>query len=104
VIEKALARKLMMKLARLLPVVIAVALLVALAAAPAAAQCSMCRAVIENSTDAAAASKSLDLAALILLVPPVTLFSGLFVAIYRLRNLQGGSRLTDGSEARLSNE
>jgi uncharacterized membrane protein YdjX (TVP38/TMEM64 family) len=53
------------------------------------AQCAMCKATIENSTDAAAVSKGLSMASLILLVPPVMIFSGLFVLIYRYRNVQG---------------
>ena len=55
------------------------------------AQCSMCKATIENSTDAAAASKGLSFASLVLLVPPITIFTGLFVSIYRYRNVQGNS-------------
>jgi len=56
---------------------------------PAFAQCSMCRAAIENSANAAEASKGLNLAALVLLIPPVSIFAGLFGVIYRLRNVQG---------------
>ncbi|MFY9558466.1 MAG: hypothetical protein WAV20_02270 [Blastocatellia bacterium] len=55
---------------------------------PAFAQCAMCRAAIENSSDAAAASEGLNLAALVLLIPPVSIFAGLFGAIYRFRNIQ----------------
>lgn len=58
-------------------------------AGPAFGQCAMCRAAVENSTDAAAASKGLNLAALVLLVPPVSIFAGLFAVIYRYRNFQG---------------
>jgi len=53
------------------------------------AQCAMCKAAIENSADAEAASKGLNLASLVLLAPPVALFSGLFGLIYRFRNIQG---------------
>jgi len=80
-----------MKYFRLLTVLFGATALVALAASPAAAQCAMCKAVIENSSDAASAAKGMNLAALVLLVPPVTLFSGLFVAIYKLRNVHNGS-------------
>ena len=59
------------------------------AAHPAFAQCAMCKAAIESSTDAAAASKGLNLAALILLIPPVSIFAGLFGVFYRYRNVQG---------------
>ncbi len=53
------------------------------------AQCAMCKAAIESSTNAAAASKGLNLAALVLLVPPVSIFAGLFGVFYRYRNVQG---------------
>ena len=58
---------------------------------PTFAQCAMCKAAIENSTDAAAASKGLNLAALVLLIPPVSIFAGLFGVFYRYRNVQGRS-------------
>ncbi len=68
----------------------AVAVVFVLAAAdPAFAQCAMCKTAIENSTDAVAASKGLNLAALVLLIPPVAIFAGLFGAFYRYRNVQG---------------
>ena len=69
-------------------VVVAIAV-VALASDSAFAQCSMCRAVIENSVNAAEASKGLTLAALVLLIPPVSIFAGLFGVFYRYRNVQG---------------
>ena len=57
------------------------------------AQCAMCKAVIESSTDVAAASRGLNLAALVLLIPPVTIFAGLFGVFYRYRNVQGRERI-----------
>lgn len=62
---------------------------VVVATNPVFAQCSMCRAAIENSANAAEASKGLNLAALVLLIPPVSIFAGLFGVIYRFRNVQG---------------
>ena len=59
------------------------------AAEPAFAQCAMCKTAIENSTDAVAASRGLNLAALVLLIPPVAIFVGLFGVFYRYRNVQG---------------
>jgi hypothetical protein len=53
------------------------------------AQCAMCKTAIENSTDAVAASRGLNLAALVLLIPPVAIFAGLFGVFYRYRNVQG---------------
>lgn len=78
-----------MKRWRTYVVVVAVGLMVLALAGPGFAQCAMCKAAIENSTDAAAASKGLNLAALVLLVPPVSIFAGLFGVIYRYRNFQG---------------
>jgi hypothetical protein len=78
----------MRTLLRLLILAVAVGLMLA-AADPAFAQCAMCKAAIENSTDAAAASKGLNLAALVLLIPPVSIFAGLFGVFYRYRNVQG---------------
>ena len=67
---------------------VAVALVLAVGD-PAFAQCAMCKTAIENSTDAVAASKGLNLAALVLLIPPVAIFAGLFGVFYRYRNVQG---------------
>jgi hypothetical protein len=77
----------MRTLRTLLILAVAVGLLLT-AADPAFAQCAMCKAAIENSTDAAAASKGLNLAALVLLIPPVSIFAGLFGVFYRYRNVQ----------------
>lgn len=62
------------------------------AADPALGQCAMCKSAIENSADAAAISEGLNLAALVLLIPPVTIFAGLFGVFYRYRNVQGRSK------------
>ncbi|MEK6284565.1 MAG: hypothetical protein AABO57_02380 [Acidobacteriota bacterium] len=78
-----------MKSSRILLIVAIAVGFVALAGDPAFAQCAMCRAVIENSVDATAASRGLNLAALVLLIPPVTIFAGLFGVFYRYRNVQG---------------
>lgn len=67
-----------------------VVLLIAVVCAPSLAQCAMCGASVRNSADPEAASRTLDLAVMILLVPPVTIFAGLFGVFYRLRNVQGG--------------
>jgi hypothetical protein len=83
-------RFMMRELRIVLIIGIAIGLMVA-AADPAMAQCAMCKSAIENSTDAAAASKGLNLAALVLLIPPVTIFAGLFGVFYRYRNVQGRS-------------
>jgi hypothetical protein len=82
-----------MGVARTLLVIGVLAALVLGAADPSFAQCAMCKAAIESSTDVAAASKGLNLAALVLLIPPVTIFAGLFGVFYRYRNVQGGGKI-----------
>lgn len=72
-------------------VLAALGIIVLALAEPSFAQCAMCKAAIEGSSDAAAASKGLNLAALVLLIPPVSIFAGLFGVIYRYRNFQGRS-------------
>ena len=78
-----------MRASRALLIFIVAAGTLLLAAHPAFAQCAMCKAALESSTDAAAASRGLNLAALVLLIPPVSIFAGLFGAIYHYRNVQG---------------
>lgn len=77
-----------LKASTALVVLAVVAAVLFVAAQPTLAQCAMCKEAIENSTDAAAASKGLNLAALVLLIPPVSIFAGLFGVFYRLRNVQ----------------
>jgi hypothetical protein len=61
----------------------AIALVViALWSDPAFAQCSMCKAVLSNAKDAKFV-KSFNLAVLVLLVPPVTIFCSIFVVLRR---------------------
>jgi hypothetical protein len=78
-----------MKVSRALFTAAVIAGLLIAAVDPAYAQCAMCKTAIENSTDAVAASKGLNLAALVLLIPPVAIFAGLFGVFYRYRNVQG---------------
>ena len=78
-----------MKTARTAAFALLLAVLLLASASPASAQCAMCKTAIENSTDAVAASKGLNLAALVLLIPPVAIFAGLFGVFYRYRNVQG---------------
>ena len=74
---------------RALVIFLVAATVVLVASDATSAQCAMCKAAIESSTNAAAASKGLNLAALVLLVPPVSIFAGLFGVFYRYRNVQG---------------
>jgi hypothetical protein len=49
----------------------------------------MCRAALSSSTEAAKASGGMNLAVLVLLVPPVAIFCALFIVAYRLRKAPG---------------
>src|SRR5215210_4632550 len=53
------------------------------------AQCAMCRAAIGNSAEAAAAANGMNLAVLVLLIPPVGLFCAFFIVAYRYRQAPG---------------
>ena len=53
------------------------------------AQCAMCRAAIGNSAEAAAAANGMNLAVLVLLIPPVGLFCAFFIIAYRYRKAPG---------------
>lgn len=68
-------------------VVIATALLIAVE--PAAAQCPMCKQAVANSQDGESLAKGINLAILVLLVPPVAIFAGIFGVIYRYKDAQG---------------
>ena len=48
--------------------------------------CPMCKAAVEGATGAKEFGGSLNLASLVLMMPPVILFAGLFALFYRLRN------------------
>jgi hypothetical protein len=43
----------------------------------------MCKEALANSAEAAASAKQFNLGILVLLVPPVAMFAGIFVMIYR---------------------
>jgi hypothetical protein len=64
----------------LMSIVAAIALL--LIASPAAAQCSMCRAALAGSNNAFFI-RNFNIGVLVLLVPPVTMFCSIFVALKR---------------------
>ena len=63
---------------------VAVALLLA-AGQTVSAQCAMCRSAIAGAPEAARLSSRLNLAVLVLLVPPVAIFCGIFYAVFRQR-------------------
>jgi hypothetical protein len=82
---------------RKLKIVLALLIVAAalLAAEPALAQCSMCRATVENAVGGGSIAGKLNLAILILLVPPVAIFAGLFTLFYRYRNVFGAATSAD---------
>ena len=63
-----------------LVVSIAVAVLMS---APVEAQCSMCRTALSGSNSAFV--RNFNIGVLVLLIPPVTIFCGIFVALKRYR-------------------
>jgi hypothetical protein len=51
--------------------------------------CPMCKTAVDGATGAAEIAGSLNLAALVLLAPPVLIFAALFLGFYRLRHASG---------------
>jgi heme/copper-type cytochrome/quinol oxidase subunit 3 len=78
-----------MKTSRIVLLSILTVALLLVAVEPALAQCAMCKAAIEGSANAEEAARGLSLASLVLLIPPVVIFAGLFALFYRFRNVQG---------------
>jgi len=77
-----------MKRAWLMSLLVVAALL--MAGDPAyAAQCAMCKQALANSGRAAELARGLNLAVLVLLIPPVAIFAGIFGLFYRFRDVQG---------------
>ncbi|HKO61782.1 MAG TPA: hypothetical protein VJV03_11525 [Pyrinomonadaceae bacterium] len=68
------------RLSLMLIVAVAAALLVW---SPVEAQCSMCRTGLMNANSAFV--RNFNIAVLVLLIPPVTIFCGIFVALRRYR-------------------
>ena len=68
---------------RLMMILFFVCLLLLFAFEPAFAQCAMCKQTLENSEQAAVAAKGMNAAILILFLPPVFMFVGIFGLIYR---------------------
>jgi hypothetical protein len=65
--------------------IMAVAGWLAASAAPALAQCAMCKAAVAGSAEAARMAGGMNLAVLVLLIPPVALFCAFMVVLYRYR-------------------
>lgn len=63
----------------------AIAALLAQSIQPALAQCALCRTAVAGSPEAAKLAESLNFAILILLIPPVLIFCGIFYIALRQR-------------------
>ncbi len=50
------------------------------------AQCALCKTALSNSDGAAATAKALNLAILVLLIPPATIFCSVFIIAFRHRS------------------
>ncbi len=70
-------------------------MLAALFAAPARApaQCPLCRSAVQQAGDTTA--RTMNLAILVLLIPPVSIFCTIFAVAYRRRNGGGGEEDDD---------
>jgi hypothetical protein len=53
------------------------------------AQCPLCRLAVENSTQGQTMGRGLNLGILVLLVPPVTVFCGIFIVAMKHRRTTG---------------
>jgi len=65
-------------------------------AGSAVAQCAMCKATLAGDPNAAAASRQMNMAVLLLLIPAVIIFTGFFVLMYRYRDSFKNSPPTQG--------
>jgi uncharacterized membrane protein len=79
-------RKRTIKIALMMAGLIIVLLLMSL---PAMAQCAMCKTAVTGSPEAGRLSQSLNTAVIVLLIPPVLIFCGMFVLAYKYRKAQG---------------
>jgi hypothetical protein len=56
---------------------------------PVAAQCALCKNAVAGSPEAAKLSESLNFAIIVLLIPPVLIFCGIFLLAFRYRKARG---------------
>lgn len=54
------------------------------------AQCPLCRLSIEKSSQAATQGRGLNLAIIVLLIPPVTMFCSIFFLAFKHRKIRQG--------------
>lgn len=78
------------RVALLLSMAAILALLLAAMCAPALAQCAMCKASLSGSTNSAAFMRGFNLGVLVLLLPPVTIFSTIFIIAFKHRRAGEG--------------
>ncbi|HEY6189753.1 MAG TPA: hypothetical protein VIW80_19010 [Pyrinomonadaceae bacterium] len=71
------------------------AALTAVSSSAALAQCAMCRAAVASSADSAARASGMNLAVMVLLIPPLAMFCAFFVAAYRFRKAPGETLASD---------
>ena len=83
-----MSKSLTIKLA-LMATIIVCGLLIS--SAPAAAQCAMCKTALTNSPETAKLAENFNKAVFVLLIPPVLLFCGIFVAAYKFHKAPGQS-------------
>lgn len=61
------------------------------------AQCAMCKTSLAGSPDAAKLAERFNFAIFVLLIPPVVLFCGFIVALYRFRKAPGENTAQGGA-------
>ncbi|HYG80762.1 MAG TPA: hypothetical protein VD861_10260 [Pyrinomonadaceae bacterium] len=59
------------------------------------AQCALCRSALAGAPEAARLSARLNLAVVVLLIPPVAIFCGIFYAVFRQRKPRDESEGAD---------
>jgi hypothetical protein len=84
--ERILPENVVVVMRRSLFIFLAVCVILLLTFEPAFAQCAMCKQTLENSETAVKAARGMNAAILILFLPPVMMFVGIFGLIYRSRN------------------
>ena len=75
---------------------VAVAILLA-AGQTVSAQCAMCKSAIAGAPEAARLSARLNLAVIVLLIPPVAIFCGIFYAVFKQKSRDESERMNDGA-------
>jgi len=65
---------------------------------PVMAQCALCKNAVTGSPEAARLSQSLNFGIIILLIPPVLIFCGVFAIAYRYRKSRGAAELEVASD------